>query len=451
MNNKDAKPILSLTQVRQLNELLTTVNEMTTDSITEWHQSLTDEVQSAVTQIEHLTVVANQNGLIEDMVKTFDQKRQTVLSALEMPLKAIQRLADSGHLNDAQKIKLLQKLGYTHEMLTQWDIALDQYYRALDYCEDELFQKATMLKSIGRIKSKQRNYREANTNYHASLEIFSTLKDRYQTAQVHINIGFNEFQVDNYTEAEFNYLKAIEIAQATPGAERLVADAQMTLALLETVRGNFVAARSYYQQCVQCYTELDDERGLARVYYNMGMMCVDEKVWQEAGRNYQKSLEYAQQISDLHLIGRLYMSQTELAIKLGDLTLAQACCMHTIKTFAPLDGQAELSEAYKYAGQIQARRRKFDKATLFFQKSITVARACQSRLNLAEAYYEYGICLIDKSELQQARTQLNEALSLFTALEAKADIQNTQAALARINQSPNPTNSRIRLKRIRRA
>ena len=94
------------------------------------------------------------------------------------------------------------------------------------------------------------------------------------------------------------------------------------------------------------------------------MLYVDLKLWQKAGAFYQKSLEYAPKLTDLHLMGHIYLSYTELALKLSDLELAQACCMHAIKTFGRIGARCQLSEAYKFAGIIQHRRKNWDKADL---------------------------------------------------------------------------------------
>jgi tetratricopeptide (TPR) repeat protein len=451
MQSNELTPVLNPMQTQQLSSLFQTVNELTADSITTWHQALGQEIRDATDQIQRLTVIASQNMLVEELVKTFDQNQQAILNALELPLRTIQKLVESGHPSDSQKLKLLIQLGITHELLTQWDIALDQFHRALDYCQDDLSTKAMILKRIGSIKSRQGDYSGANRQYQISLKIYSELQQLYQVAQMYINIGWNDFQAENYQSAEANYQKAREIAESTEGTERLLADFYLNMGILKTVKGEFETALSYFEQSIEVYISLDDERGLALAYYNMAMLCVDIKEWEKAGEFYQKSLEYAQKLSHLHLMGHIYLSWTELALKLGDLVLAQSCCMHAIKTFGRLGSQPQLADAYKFAGQIQHRQENWAKAELFFQKSIKTAQACGSGLNQAEAHYEYGLMLVDKPDPEQAKSQLNEALKLFTTLEAKADIERTRALLAGLDSSQETTDSEHRFKRIRRS
>ena len=141
MSQTHSGPILNLMQTRQLSGLLETVDQLTGDSTSKSHQPLATEIRSAVTRIERSTISANQNALVEELAKTFDRKRKAIFNALEPPLSAIQRLAESGYLQDAQKTNLLFQLARTYELLTEWDIAVDQYSHALDYCRDDENQK----------------------------------------------------------------------------------------------------------------------------------------------------------------------------------------------------------------------------------------------------------------------------------------------------------------------
>ncbi len=436
---------------QQLNELLDTVNEMTADSISFWHQTLAGEVRSSVAKIEQLAVAANQASFVQQMAQVFDQQEQAILETLELPLKALRELVDSGHLSEPQKARLLIQLGKTHDLLSQWEQALDQFYRALDYCQDTLPEKAEILKFIGHIKSKQREYNSAQSQYHASIEAYSELQNQREVANIYLCLGFNDFESGRHQSAEENYRNAQHIANSLEGAERIIGDVNLTLGILATMRGDFQTALSHYEQSVQSYESMGDERGLSQAYYNMGMLYVDMKEWASAGESYQRSLERARKSSDLYLIGHIHLSTTELALQLSDLALAQAACMQAVKVFGRLGGQTQLSEAYKYAGLIQRRRRAWDKANRLFQQSIELAKKSQSSLNEAEARYEYGLMLLDKLDPDQARIQFNAALTIFTKLGAQVDVQKTQKALEQLDESKPEAEERRCFKPIKRS
>jgi len=441
----------SIAYTQQLKALLDTVNEMTADSISFWHQTLAGDVRSSVAKIEQLAVAANQALFVQQMAQVFDQQEQAILETLELPLKSLRELVDSGHLTEPQKARLLIQLGKTHDLLAQWEQALDQFYRALDYCEENLPEKAEILKYIGHIKSKQREYNAAQSQYRASIAVYSELQNQKEVANIYLCLGFNDFEVGRHQSAEENYRIAQSIANALEGAEQIIGDANLTLGILATMRGDFQTALSHHEQSVQSYESVGDERGLSQAYYNMGRLYVDTKEWTSAGESYQRSLEYARKSSDLHLMGHIHLSTTELALQLSDLALAQASCMQAVKVFGRLGSQAQLSEAYKYAGRIQHRKQAWAKAERLFQQSIQLAKECKSSLNEAEAHYEYGLMLLDQSDPDQARIQFNEALNLFTELGAQVDIQKTQKALEQLAESKPEAAERRRFKPIKRS
>jgi tetratricopeptide (TPR) repeat protein len=325
------------------------------------------------------------------------------------------------------------------------------FYRAEDYCGENLLERAEILKYIGHVNAKQLNYSAAQSHYRESIALYSAHNESGEVAHLYLCLGFNAFEMGDYNSAEENYQTALEVAEELEGAEQILGDANLALAILATVKGDLQTARERYEKGVALYEAIGDERGLSQAYYNLGLLYVDIKEWVKAGEAYRKSLEYAQKYSDLHLIGLIHLSNTELALQLSDLAIAQASCMQAVRVFGRLGCQAQLAEAYKYSGQIHRRKRAWDKAERLFQKSIEFAAACKSHLNQAEAHYEYGLMLLDKQELQRAQEQLTKALEIFTRLEAKADIQKTQEALKQFDEETGePTKMKPRFRRIQR-
>ena len=434
-----------------LNNLLDTVNELTENSISFWHQALVKEIQASVDEIARLMSDTNPKSLVKEIAQILNQQELYILEAVKPLLTSLRELVESGNLTESESTQLLIQLGTTHDILAQWDSALDRFYRALDYCQDSLEERAEVLKYIGHIKSKQGDYRAAQSQYRKSLADYTELQKRSEVAYIYLCLGFNDFESDDYQSAEENYRIALSTANSIANAEQIIGEINLTLGILATVKGNFQDALSHYKQSLQSFESIGDERGFSQVYYNMGLLHVDMRQFADAGECYQRCLGYARQHNDLHLIGLIHLSWTELALKLSEFTLAQAYCMQAFRIFGRLGCQPQLAEAYKYAGQIQFRKGIQDKAERFFQKSIALGSECNSRLNQAQTHYEYGLMLIDKPDYDTARVQLNTALNIFTELTAQADIQKTQTALERLAESETNVQAkpRRRFKRIR--
>ena len=375
-----------------------------------------------------------------------NQQELYVLEAVKPLLTSVRELVENGNLTESESTKLLIQLGKTHDILAQWDTALDRFYRALDYCQDSLGERAEVLKYIGHIKSKQGDYRTAQSQYRKSLADYTELQNQSEVAYIYLCLGFNDFECDDYQGAEENYRIALSTTNSIAQVEQITGEIDLNLGILATVKGNFQDALSHYKLSLQSFEAIGDERGSSQTYYNMGLLHVDMRQFADAGACYQRCLGYARRHNDLHLIGLIHLSWTELALKLSEFTLAQAYCMQAFRIFGRLGCQPPLAEAYKYAGQIQFRKGNQNKAERFFQKSIALGDECNSRLNQAETHYEYGLMLKEKPDHHAARAQLNAALNIFTELTAQADIQKTQTALERLADSE--TNAQTKPRRL---
>jgi len=437
------------TQIKQLDELMQTANEILVDDTAALYLPMLHGVRASIAQIQQQVGETARGSLVQDLTQEYEKHEKQILALLEMPLRCLHNLANNGSLSNQQKAKLLIQLGKTHDILAQWDVAMDNFYKALDYCEEESPEKAETLMFLGHIKSKQRDYSTAESLYKSSISIYKALQNHEEIARIHISLGFNAFERCQYEQAQEYYYKALKIA-SSQGLPRWIAKVNGVLAILATVKGEFKKAIEYHQGCLEIYEDLQDEMGLADTYHNMAMLQVDMLQWAQAGESYQRSLEYAQKLSDLELIGLIHLNRTELAIRMSDYAVAEARCKQAVKAFAKMGSQTHLAEAYKFYGRIYRRNKDWDKSETFFEKSIQIAAECEDLLNAAEAQHEYGLMLMEKDDKEAAKNQLKNALKTFEQLGASNDVQKVKDDLDKLSQGEKESGKVRRIKRISR-
>jgi len=440
---------MNVTQIKQLDELMETINEILPDSATPLLSPMLEGVRASIAQIQNQFGATAQGNLVQSMVQEFEKHEKQILAVLEVPLRCLRNLTDNGDLSDKEKSKLLIQLGKTHDTLAQWDVALDDFYKALDYCDENSEERAEALKFLGHIKSKQRDYSPAESLYKNSIPIYSALQNHDEVANVHLCLGFNAAERCQYEQAQEYYHKALQISESHE-LPQLVAGANSAFAILETVKGEFPKAIEYHQLCLETYESLQDELGLAQTYHNMAMLQVDMGQWAQAGESYQRSLEYAQKLSNLELIGLVHLNRTELAIKMSDYVAAEACCKQAVKTFAKMASKTRLSEAYKFYGRIYRRKKDWDKSEIFFKRSIQVSTECEDLLGAAEAQHECGLMLTEKGDEEGAKSQLTSALEIFEKLGAINDVQKVKDDLNKLSEGDKESGKVRRIKRIKR-
>jgi len=431
--------------IQQLNFLVATVDDLLADStVAAWHSALLEEVKHSFSSIQQKATTVLQEDLIGQMMQQMIDIELKIRISLEAPLKSLCRLADMNHISLYKKVQLLLQVGKTYDLLGQWNQALDVFYQTLDFCTDSSEQKAETRKFLGHIKSKQRDYSSATKLYFDSIAIYTSLQNKHEIANIYLCQGYNEFEQGNYEKAEDYYRLALQLA---PEEDRqLFADRNNNLGIMAAVRGDFDDAITYYTQAIEFYESLEDIRGLATAYQNLALLQVNMRKWKDAGESYQRALEYTQQDGNIELMGMIQLTRAELALKLYDFTMAQACCKHALKVFGRLDSQTCIAEAYKILGCVYRQQQKWEDAGRLFERSIQINDSAVNVLGIGETRYEYGLMYYSKGDKANAKQQLTGALEIFEKLDASLDIQKVKDALEKLKEDKQDKG--IKIKRI---
>ena len=64
-----------------LNNLLDTVNELTENSISFWHQALVKEIQASVDEIARVMSATNQKSLVKEIAQILNQPSASLIGA----------------------------------------------------------------------------------------------------------------------------------------------------------------------------------------------------------------------------------------------------------------------------------------------------------------------------------------------------------------------------------
>ncbi|MBC8232712.1 tetratricopeptide repeat protein [bacterium] len=437
--------------IKQLDSLVATIDDLLADStVAAWHSGVLQEAKSAFSQIQQKAITSLQENLVDQMIQQLADVEQEMRISLESPLSSLCRLVDTNNLALEVKSQLLIQVGKTYDILGQWNQALDIFHKSLDVCTDNTAHRAEILKYLGHIKSKQREYSSATKLYLDSLAIYTLLQNKHEIAKMYLYQGYNDFEQGNYRQAEDYYRLALKLA-TEEADNQVIADCRNNLGIMATVKGALDDAIAYYQQAASGYESLGDIPGLAAAYHNLAMLQVDKENWKDAGESYQRALEYARQTGNLELMGLIHLNRAELAIKLYDSAMAKACCDYAIAVFGELDSHTRVAEAYKFLGRVSSQQKKWDEAGGYFERSIKINDSVNNPLGAAEARYEYGVMYLSQGLKDNAKQQFTEALEIFDKLGASLDVQKVKAELAKLEGAKKEKASKIkRIVRIQR-
>ena len=253
-------------KLQQLDVLVTTINDLLDDSeVAAWHSALLQEAKHSFRSIQQKASAAIQENLIGEMMQQLAGVEREIQISLEAPLKSLRRFADMNHILPDKKVPLLVQVGKTHDILGEWNQALDIFYKSLDFSKTHSTERAEILKYLGHIKSKQRDYSSATKLYLDSIAIYTMLENKREIGNIYLSQGYNNFEQGLYKEAEDYYQLALKLATNAED-NQVIADCNNILGVMSTVRGAFDDAIGYYTQSIEAHENLQDLRVAGGAY-----------------------------------------------------------------------------------------------------------------------------------------------------------------------------------------
>ncbi|MFQ5676219.1 MAG: tetratricopeptide repeat protein, partial [bacterium] len=330
-----------------------------------------------------------------------------------------------------QSIRIQLWKGHSYETFGAWDKALAAYRRVIELCDSQSLSgfKAEAYLWIGHIKLMQNQTRAALNAYQTSLKLSQDCKDEKAIANSYHGLAYYYFEQGNSRNATSYWERSLEIAEKIKDKE-LIAKVTTNLGVVTNVQGSWEKALAYYGKSLSQVEKIGDARGLAETYHNMAMTYADAERWADAGAHYEKSHKLAKKVGDVHLQALVKLNRVELHLAIGDSEVAEALCQQALQEFSRLEDHLGEADAFKFLGVIRAGWRDWSAAKSFFEKSLRLTRKFQNLLCEAETRFEFGKMLKQKGNKKSAQKQLERALSLFTEIKAKKDIQKVKRQLS---------------------
>jgi len=284
--------------------------------------------------------------------------------------------------------------------------------------------------------------------------------DVLQRAENNLGAGYTPMGL--LSEAVRHRSRALELAERI-GDPALQSFAAATTGRAFIEMGDWKQARSYIERAADLVpTET------AIWYYSapglhLGWLALWEGDWEEARRGLQQSVAIGEHSQDLQVLRQAHGLLAELDILEGHPEAAIARLeplagdqksWTLLHVFLPLawsyleqgdDLRAEHFleeasyltadlplfnvEALRITGMLLSRRRQWEEAARVLKESIELARAIPYPYREAQSLFEYGVMLLGKCSPEEARSWLENALSVFQRLGAKKDVERTEQAL----------------------
>ena len=301
--------------------------------------------------------------------------------------------------NSSRRAAWIHQLGMLAQLRGDYEEAARQYQRSLDINErlGDQAGMATSYHQLGILAQLRGDYEEAARQYQRSLDISERLGDQAGMARSYHQLGMLAQDRGDYEEAARQYQRSLDINERL-GDQAGMATSYHQLGILAQLRGDYEEAARQYQRSLDINERLGDQAGMAtqlpparhrsprtagtmrrppastsapststsgsatrpawpRSYHQLGMLAQDRGDYEEAARQYQRSLDINERLGDQAGMASSYHQLGILAQDRGDYEEAARQYQRSLDISERLGNQAGMATSYHQLGILAQRPR----------------------------------------------------------------------------------------------
>jgi tetratricopeptide (TPR) repeat protein len=227
-------------------------------------------------------------------------------------------------------------------------------------------------------------------------------------------------------QARDRYRLALDFAGADAA---LTGKIEQNLGILASMQGAWPQALEHYERSLRACGEVNDQRGCAIGYHNMGRICADQKQWAQAATHFRDSLHLAELSADCHLIGLAYLSQAELHLALARYDMAKDCAQAALSAFNAMDARRDRAGAHRVLGSVFRETNRPSLAESHLRAALETAIGTACPLEEADSSRELAQLYQRQGRGRDSVPLLTRARSLFGTLHAPHQVADLDRRL----------------------
>jgi predicted ATPase len=393
-------------------------------------------------------------------IYAIDDARKYYLSALETLNKF-----DYTIEIQQREIDLLSNLGYTCQMLGDWDQAVE-YYSNIPKLMDNLFNKikeqqqteelengssdiepiptnwiplklADTYWNLAELMRFKSQWDKSEQNYKRSLLLSQKIDDYHGIAQAERGRGYINWHQGKYRKALDHYDICIDFATKINDLP-VIAVTYIDIGNIYNHLGELEQAIAYYTESIEHLSKIGWLHEMGRAYNGLGDIFVKQERWELAIENFERAEEISTRIGDSYKRGYALFKVAECYAKTNDLNRAMTNCKLAEEILSRLDDRAGLANVFRIYGIIYHYQKDWSNAEKYFKESIHLLKDLKVPYETGYAYMEYGLMLKSKGKIPQAKNCLEYSTGVFKSMDAKREVRQIEKILKTLNSTSKP-------------
>ena len=184
------------------------------------------------------------------------------------------------------------------------------------------------------------------------------------------------------------------------------------LGIVAQARGDYDEAARQYQRSLDINERLSNQPGMASSYHQFGMLAHARGDYDEAARQYQRSLDINERLSNQPGMASSYHQLGIVAQARGDYDEAARQYQRSLDINERLSNQPGMASSYHQFGMLAHARGDYDEAARQYQRSLDINERLGDRPGMASSYHQLGIVAQARGDYDEAARQYQRSLDI---------------------------------------
>jgi tetratricopeptide (TPR) repeat protein len=331
-------------------------------------------------------------------------------------------------LDPDELARLLYHAGIRYHRQGANKLAEAHWLRSLEISEEtgDLVMQARLYQNLGWQSETMGNYRLALTRLEKGRQLAQQCGDISSLSFIYETLGETYFVLGEWDKAVDSFQQSLNLSEQA-GLRKVTSRVFSVLGDIYRIRGEWTSADECYQRAVSAITATGNPQSLFHVNLSLGLINMER-------RRYAKAQEYLDKCWTITSNGFGFTSRMasvkstmgELAIRIGDLSKAEAYADEAIALAKEADVRQELAHATMVKGIIDIQRHNWDKALEHCQYACEVFEELGDKYNTGRIHAVCGQLYGQRNQHPQdhevGQQHLAKAREIFERLGAKTEL-----------------------------
>jgi len=237
--------------------------------------------------------------------------------------------------------------------------------------------------------------------------------------------------VGDWSSAKNLYQNDLELAEEiNPKAH---AELLLSLGSIKRKLGELDEALTALEQGLHIFEELNDLKGIAKVYSNIGLIHWNNGDYEKAIKQHQKELDISRKIGDRWSESRALLNLGMDFWQRRDLEKAIGAYQEKLDIDRGLDNKQGVNKALKGIGLIHWNLGRYEKAMDYFKRSYELSKKIGDKISMGNASCNMGLVHADMENLNDAMARYEEYLRICMMVGDKAGLNIAYGNIADIH------------------